>query len=130
LRNLEKITPIDGTWSKPHVIATFTKLLTSISSADRHLSYTTDDLDWLVHLMDQDPQEYRPVLKMLQAWFSAPDTLLTPAEVAEITVTAESTWRNKAARGEIPGAIKKGKQWLLPASVLRAQGVDIATYSF
>jgi hypothetical protein len=30
------------------------------------------------------------------------------------------TWRKRAAEGNIPGAIKKGKQWLLPVSVLRS----------
>lgn len=50
---------------------------------------------------------------------------LTPAEVAAATDTAESGWRNKAAAGEIPGAVKKGKQWLLLRSVLRAQGVKV-----
>lgn len=43
---------------------------------------------------------------------------LTPQEVAAATGTSDSQWRNKAAAGEIPGAIKKGKQWLLPRSVL------------
>lgn len=50
---------------------------------------------------------------------------VTPLEAAERTGTAESTWRNKAAAGQIPGAIKKGKQWLLPVSVLRSQGVEV-----
>lgn len=37
----------------------------------------------------------------------------------------ESTWRNKAANGEIAGAVKKGKQWLLPVSVLRSRGIEV-----
>ncbi len=56
---------------------------------------------------------------------------LTPAEIAAATGTAESTWRNKAAAGEVPGAVKKGKQWLIPATTLeehrivdRTQQVD------
>jgi hypothetical protein len=43
---------------------------------------------------------------------------LTPYEIAMGTDTAESTWRNKAARGELRGAIKKGKQWLIPRSAI------------
>jgi hypothetical protein len=50
---------------------------------------------------------------------------LTPAEAAALTNTAESTWRNKAAAGQVPGAIKKGKQWLIPRAWLRAQGYDV-----
>jgi hypothetical protein len=53
------------------------------------------------------------------------DNWMTPAEVAEATGTSDSQWRNKAAAGDIPGAVKKGKQWLLPRSVLRAQGVEV-----
>lgn len=44
------------------------------------------------------------------------DTFYTPAEAAEMTDTAESSWRNRAAAGKIAGAIKKGKQWLIPAA--------------
>jgi Ser/Thr protein kinase RdoA (MazF antagonist) len=50
---------------------------------------------------------------------------LTPAEIAAATGTAESTWRNKAAAGQVPGAVKKGKQWLIPRAVLRAQGYNV-----
>lgn len=53
------------------------------------------------------------------------ESWMTPQEVAEATSTSDSQWRNKAAAGEIPGAVKKGKQWLLPRSVLRAQGIDV-----
>jgi hypothetical protein len=39
---------------------------------------------------------------------------LTPAEAAERSGLAEITWRKRAAGGKIPGAFKKGKQWLIP----------------
>lgn len=45
-------------------------------------------------------------------------SVLTPAEAAELTNTHESGWRNRAAAGEIPGAFKKGKQWLIPRSAV------------
>jgi hypothetical protein len=38
----------------------------------------------------------------------------TPDELAKHTPIAASTWRNRAAAGQIPGAIKKGKTWLIP----------------
>ena len=44
------------------------------------------------------------------------ELFITPAEAAALTNTAESTWRNRAAAGQVPGAVKKGKQWLLPRS--------------
>lgn len=53
------------------------------------------------------------------------ESWMTPQEVAEATDTSDSQWRNKAAAGNIPGAVKKGKQWLLPRSVLRAQGMEV-----
>ena len=48
----------------------------------------------------------------------SPDSLLTPAEAAVLFGGAESSWRNRAASGEIPGAFKKGKQWLIPESAI------------
>lgn len=47
---------------------------------------------------------------------------MTPVEVAAETGTEESVWRKRAARGDVPGAVKKGKQWLLPRLELRKQG--------
>ena len=60
------------------------------------------------------------------AYYARFDTTeMTPAQIAAATGTAESTWRNKAARGEIPGAHKAGKQWLIPRAVLRALEYDV-----
>jgi hypothetical protein len=43
---------------------------------------------------------------------------LTPAEAAAHFGGAEVTWRTRAAAGLIPGAVKKGKQWLFPRSAV------------
>lgn len=43
---------------------------------------------------------------------------LTPNEAAAMTGTASSGWRNRAAAGKIPGAVKKGSQWLIPAAAV------------
>ena len=101
----------------------FCAFLVTLITADERLSYSEEDLAWFVETMDSE--HALPIISLLFAWFSAPDTLLTPAEVAASTDTAESGWRNKAAAGLIPGAVKKGKQWLLPRSVLRGQGLEV-----
>lgn len=35
-------------------------------------------------------------------------------EAEKLTGIAASTWRNRCAAGKVPGAIKKGKTWLIP----------------
>lgn len=115
---------IDTEMNKELVIERFTALITALADADPALCwYTAEDMDWFLQTLDSD--HAKVVLSLFLAWYSAPDTYYTPAEIASITGTAESGWRNKAAAGEIPGAIKKGKQWLIPRTVLRAQGVKV-----
>lgn len=106
------------------VTSALSALLVALVEADERLSYTTDDLNWFVAVLDSP--DAHVTLNMLQAWWSAPDEYVTPAEVAAATGTSESQWRNKAAAGEIPGTRKAGKQWLLPVSVLRSRGIEIA----
>jgi len=43
---------------------------------------------------------------------------LSPDEAAALTSTSASSWRNRAAAGKIPGAFKKGKQWLIPRATV------------
>lgn len=109
--------------NRQEFVKRFVAFLAELTQADPRLAYTEADLAWFVEQMDG--ANALVLVSLLFAWFSAPDELLTPAEVAAITDTGESTWRNKAAGGEIPGAVKKGKQWLLPRSVLRGQGVSV-----
>jgi len=110
-------------WNRGEVLTAFVNLITAITLADERLHYTKEDMSWFVNVLENDNAQ--AILALFCAWYSAPDTFFTPAEVAEKTGTAESTWRNKAAAGEIPGAIKKGKQWLLPQTALRSQGVNV-----
>ena len=123
VRNFDQATAPDlgKQMDKADVLDAFTALVTALAAADGRLVYSQDDMDWFISVLDS-PSPLVP-LNMLKAWFSAYDQMLTPAEVAEQTGTAESTWRNKAAAGEFPGAQKKGKQWLLPVSVLRSRGL-------
>jgi hypothetical protein len=43
---------------------------------------------------------------------------LTPVEAEALSGYSEEYWRQQAWKGNIPGAIKSGKQWLLPRSVV------------
>jgi len=110
-------------WNRGEVLTAFVNLITAIVEADERLSYSKEDMDWFVNVLENDNAQ--AILALFCAWYSAPDVFLTPAEVAQKTDTAESTWRNRAAAGKIPGAIKKGKQWLLPKTALRSQGVNV-----
>jgi hypothetical protein len=100
------------------ITAAFVGLITALTAADEHLFYTVDDMDWFVSVLDSDDRDV--VLALFCAWAVAPCDFCTPDEAAEQFGGAASTWRNKAAAGDIPGAVKKGKQWLLPLPVLRA----------
>jgi hypothetical protein len=123
-RFLTALDPDPKKIDRDEVIAAFTDMIVSLAKADSRLSYTEDDLKWFTEVVDQD--DLKAIFMLLAAYWSAPDAYLTPAEVAELTSSSESNWRNKAAAGEIPGAVKKGKQWLLPVSVLRSRGVNVA----
>lgn len=124
LAELDKLrATIDKKDGKSAFVTRFCGFLLELTEVDPRLAYTQDDLAWFIESMDSD--QAMPIAALLFAWFSAPDEMLTPAEVAARTETHESGWRNKAAAGEIPGAIKKGKQWLLPRSVLRSRGLPV-----
>ncbi|MBA3530602.1 MAG: helix-turn-helix domain-containing protein [Ardenticatenales bacterium] len=102
-----------------HWLWTLRTLLVEIGQADPWLAYREEDLVWLAAQMNEP--HAASSAGMFMATFRAPDEMLTPAEIAAATGTAESGWRNKAAAGQIPGALKKGKQWLLPRSVVCSQ---------
>jgi hypothetical protein len=101
-------------------IGRFTSLLISLAQSDTELSYTTGDMDWFVGVMNGEFA--LPIMSMLFAYASAPTDMLTPAEIAEITSTSESSWRNRAAAGELVGAVKRGRQWLIPRAVIKSYG--------
>lgn len=104
-------------------IEEFTTLLMELVEADQKLYYRMEDMDWFLETLSG---QYATVtMAMLFAMASAKQTYLTPMEIAEATNTSESNWRNKAAAGEIIGAFKAGKQWLIPTTSLRAYGVSV-----
>lgn len=116
---LAKITKIYNTQSDAATqrayLEALNKLLTAISKADQRLLVQADDVAEYTRLLN----EYGSVVAgMFLGYSAAMHTFVTPAQVASFTGDAESTWRNRAARHEIPGARKAGKQWLLPKDVL------------
>lgn len=104
------------------ILADFRTVLTGIAAADPRLAATDDDLLWLADALRGPDAALTRALLILHTQLTPADDWLTPAEVAALTDTAESGWRNKAAAGDIPGAVKKGKQWLLPRSILKVMG--------
>jgi hypothetical protein len=121
--DLDKVTPVSGgnsEWNIEQVLSAFADLLTAIVEADSTKSYSTEDIAWLVSVLD-DKDLRKVTISLWKAYASAPASLVTPAEAAELTGTSESGWRNRAAAGDVPGAFKKGKQWLIP---YRALGLD------
>ena len=92
-----------------------TKLLTAIGDADPRLRVNADDIIGYSRVLDK----YGGAIAGVFLGYSSSATdYVTPAQVASFTGDAESTWRNRAARHEIPLAWKAGKQWLLPKDVL------------
>ena len=94
------------------------KMLKKIGDADGRLRVQSEDVTEYIRLLNT----YGSVVaSMFLAYSISPSDFVTPAQVAEFTGDAESTWRNRAARHEIPGARKAGKQWLLPKDVLEVR---------
>jgi hypothetical protein len=103
------------------ILVAFSDLVVTLVTADQRLFYTEADMKWFVSILDLDVAPRTAVLSLFCAWMVSPTVYLTPAEAASKYKLAESTWRNLAASGRIPGAIKKGKQWLLPEPIVRSR---------
>ena len=109
--------------SRQEFIGAFTDFITAVVHADPKLFYREEDMQWFTEVMEGN--QALVTMSMLFAYASSKDAYLTPVQVAEATKDAESTWRNRAAAGEIIGAFKAGKQWLIPVTSLRAYGVNV-----
>ena len=100
----------------PHeYIPALTRLLSAIAKATPRLAYQQEDLNGYQRLLEEHGGV---VAHLFGAYASGSDRFITPGQAATLGDDAESTWRNRAAAGEIPGAWKAGKQWLLPVSVI------------
>lgn len=112
---------------KDDIIGEFAGMVSSAIESDIRLAsyYTTDVFQWFIDVLSA--KNTSTVLMMCLAVASCADNMLTPVECAERIGKAESTFRNRANNGDIAGALKKGKQWLIPESYVKfIAGVDDA----
>ena len=79
---------------------------------------TTEDVEWVVSVLDRPDADRKTIFALLLATARAVEISVTPAQLAEATGEGESTWRKRATT--IPGAVKHGKQWLVPVQILVA----------
>lgn len=98
-------------------------LQVAVAEADPHLALPEAAMVWLIERLEGS--DGKLIVALLTAYASATWEYATPAEVAAATGTDDSWWRQQAIAGTIPGAFKKGKQWLLPTSVLRLRGIAV-----
>lgn len=105
-------------------VPALTAMLDAIGRASPQLRCRSEDLTAYLALVEQ---EGHWLVMAFCAFCSAKSDFVTPAQVSAATGTAESTWRNKAAAGDISGAVKAGKQWLLPKDIMEIVfGIDLA----
>lgn len=122
MRNIENAIQVhnDTPWNVPQVISAFTDALFHITAADERLWYTEGDMEWLVETLDRPQTERAAIIWLLMAHASAPVEMITPAQAAVISDEAASTWRNRCAAGDVIGAEKHGKQWVMPKAVVKS----------
>jgi len=111
-------------WDKSAVVVAWSDLLLGITTSNPHKlrTYSTNNYEWLLSVIDSD--QHKVIIGLLLAAISAPVSLWTPAELEEVSGVHAVTWRQRAQAGKIPGAIKKGKTWLLPSDGLWSFGFD------
>lgn len=71
IKKFQAVTPADdSSWNHQEIIVAFTNLLMLFPA-----SYTESDLTWFISLFDAGSEIYKPTIKLLQAWFSAPEAI-------------------------------------------------------
>ena len=113
--NFDRVTKSDNNWNHDEVVAAFSQLYSRVVESDSRLYYKTEDVIWFIKQLDNE--NYLAIHFMKVLW-TTPHEYLTLEEVTEITTMSARTWREKAAKGRVPGATKKGKTWLIPKSYI------------
>jgi len=117
---------IKGGWHEtetPTLIESFIEVVAGVVASDPICAlHAPEDFVWWIERA-QRCDSLALNIWMAKCYLHPADDMITPAELAKLTNTAESGWRNKAHDSKIPGAIQKGKQWLLPKSALRLMGI-------
>ena len=86
----------------------------------------SEDVAWFTELITAaSPADAWGLRAMLLAFGTSIDVLLTPVDAALLTGEGESTWRKRILAGEVPGVIKRGKQWLIQAAAVRVLGYEL-----
>ena len=87
---------------------------------------SAEDVAWFRGLITAaSPADAWGLRAMLLAFGTSIDVLLTPVDAALLTDEGESTWRKRILAGEVPGVIKRGKQWLIQAAAIRVLGYEV-----
>jgi hypothetical protein len=120
----------DATFIKNDIIKEFSHLIQQIADADKSYFYRPEDYEWFVSVME-DNTTAQITLSSLFAVAVSRRTFYSLEQVAAMPdrhgeMRAAETLRQRAQRGEIIGAFKVGKTWMVPDLSLRAIGIKMA----
>ncbi len=101
--------------------------MSQIHTIDLELkSCSTADLDWLSENNQATPDFVEQVLATIWVWLHPMDEELTPQEARAAMPQQNqrhlSVIYRRMRSGLVPGAVKRGRQWLIPKSSLVALG--------
>lgn len=116
LDDLEKVA-VRG-HNESQIIERLTGLLMAMLTADMDLfAYSEQEYVWLLGELTGDHRSLP--MSLLLALSHVTVQGITPVEAAAISDWGEATWRAYCGQGKVLGAVKKGKQWLIPESFVR-----------
>lgn len=105
--------------------AEWTKLIADIVQADEDLSYSSEDLEWFYHLLENQRQA-RDVLLLLFATASTQSRWYTCGQLAKTTALTDIAWRKRAAKPGNPWLARTwGNTHVFSELILRARGIPL-----
>lgn len=116
-----------GESDRPRAIEILQTTMKQIHAVDPDLkSCSAADLDWLSQLVQATPDFIEQTLATIWAWLHPMDEELTPQEARAAMPQQNqrhlSVIYRRMRSGLVPGAVKRGRQWLIPKSSLVALG--------